>query len=129
MPPISPFKEIRRLQEQLKIAEARVTGLESQLRAMDVKPIEIAEWMVPLRPQGVAVVMALSTAYPNLLDAPTLNRIVPRGHHSLDRHHAIIQAIIHHIRTEIGKDAILTVWGRGFRLSDEFAAVVKGQSR
>lgn len=125
MAPISPHKEIRRLRDELRASRQREAGLEAQLLARGVRPVQISAWMEGLRPQGVALVMALAAVHPGGLDVYALNDVVPRQDHAADRDPKIVNVIIHHVRTELGKDVIEAVWGRGYRLSDEMAARVQ----
>lgn len=116
---------VRELQDELGKARAQIDVLLTQLRAVHIEAIEVAPWMVGLRPQEIAIIAALKGAFPRLLDVYSLDEALPRLDDVADRTLSGVHVVIHGIRRKLGADVIETVRGFGWRLSAEFAARLK----
>ena len=113
---------VRELEDQLGAARAQIDVLLTQLRAVHIEAIEVAPWMIGLRPQEIAVIAALKGAHPRLLDVYALDEALPHQDEAADRTLSGVHVVIHGIRRKLGADVIETVRGFGWRLSASFAA-------
>ena len=120
--PERPRERIAFLEAKLREAEAQIGILLAQLRALNLEGIQIAPWMADLRAQEIALIAALRAAYPRVLDIYALDEAMPRQDRAADRSIKCVHVAIHGARKKLGFDAITTVRGHGWRLSDEFAA-------
>ena len=126
--PIRPRQRIEFLEERLKEARAQIEVLIAQLRAADMPALPVAPWMSSLRGQEIALIAALNAAHPRALDIYALDEALPRQDHAADRSVKGVHVAIHGVRKKLGSHVIDTVRGRGWRLSDAFAADLKALS-
>lgn len=125
-PDLEPRRpRLRELEDELGKARAQIDVLLTQLRAVHIEAIEVAPWMVGLRPQEIAIIAALKGAFPRLLDVYSLDEALPRLDDVADRTLSGVHVVIHGIRRKLGAEVIETVRGFGWRLSVEFAARLK----
>lgn len=71
-----------------------------------------------LTPSEAALALTLHSASGRTLSKYQLSEGMPQKWGGPDRDIKIIDVTICKLRGKIGKDTILTVWGRGYRLSD-----------
>jgi len=114
-----PKTEIARL-------KARIAVLEGQLAATGLEPLGKAEgaepptWAAPLTRQQRTLMGALIAAWPRPLDAFQIDEMLPHQDHAADRDLKLAASIVNAVRRKLGREAIETVWGEGYRAGRAF---------
>lgn len=79
--------------------------------------VQRADWAVGLRPQQIALCLALKTAYPAPVEKWELLEALPG--YADDRGIKLVAIVVFQTRATLGKAAIENVHGVGYRLSPE----------
>lgn len=86
---------------------------------------EVPTWADGLAPGEIATMCVLIKAKGRIVNTFMIEEAIPKRDHTLDRDMRIVDVYISNIRKKLGKDAIITVWGRGYRVSQEFLDTLK----
>lgn len=102
----------------------QVAALRAQLQTLGFEPIEVEHPdLARLTRQQAALVGALLAVHPRGMDWFDIDEAVPHHDHAKDRDLRWVAVQVSKIKTALeDKTIIENVWGRGYRLSDAFAA-------
>lgn len=109
---------------EIQHLKARIAVLEGQLAVQGLEPLVdggLPGWAESLTRQQRALMGALIAAYPRALDAFQIDEILPHHDHAADRDLRLAASIVHAVRRKLGREAIQTVWGAGYRAGQSFA--------
>lgn len=110
-----PKAEIARLQ-------ARIHVLEGQLSAAGVEPVQVdldPPWAEGLTRQE-RVLMGVLIGSPRPLDPAEIDDRLPHHDPNADRDLKLIVQVVSNVRKKLGRDAIETVYGEGYRAGPLF---------
>jgi DNA-binding response OmpR family regulator len=112
---------ISRLQAEIDDLHAYSAALKGALAASKIQlPALNRGWATNLTQQEAAFMGALIRAYPRAMRHEDIIAVLPHHDHAKDHNPKLSSVLAHRVRKTLGFDAIETVHGLGFRVSDAF---------
>lgn len=115
-----PSEIIARQKDIIRDLEGIVDVLKAALAAEGIEVTGVQPWAKGLTQQQRAVVGALLSAYPRVINKYDLLDLMPGFDHVVERGMGSVTVVVCHIRKKLGYDAIECVRGLGFKLGDDF---------